>query len=44
MWIKFIIILGITSWILVVIHSTMNLLEKRFEKIVDKKLKIHSAK
>ena len=43
MWIKFILIIGITSWMLIIIHSTLNLLEKRFEKIVDKKLGIPSS-
>ncbi len=40
MWIKFILIIGITSWMLIVIHSTLNLLEKRFEKIVSQKLQL----
>jgi len=44
MWTKFILILGITSWILVVINSSMRLLEKKFEQIIEKKFNINSSK
>ncbi len=44
MWIKIVLIIGVMSWMLIVIHSTLNLLEKRFEKVIDDKLKAISSK
>jgi len=31
MWLKLIIVIGITSWMLIIINSTLNIMEKRFE-------------
>ncbi len=44
MWIKIVLIIGIMSWMLIIIHNTLSLLEKRFEKVIDDKLKAISAK
>lgn len=31
MWLKLIIVTGITSWMLIIINSRLNIMEKRFE-------------